>query len=286
MIPLAAVLLLAGAARQEPPVFRAEVGLVRVEVLVTRKGVPVHGLSSADFEVRDDGQVQELEPVLEEESPVDVALLLDTSGSVKGPKLDALRDAARAFLDGLKDGDEAAVLAFREQIQLLQPFTPERAAARRTLEQVSPGGSTALVDAVYAALRLREPGPRRTAIVTFSDGLDSMSWLAPGEVVEAASRTDAIVYGVAVRPKQKEDAQPSFLRDVCRATGGRLFEIEDERHLRVRFLDVLADIRARYVLSFYPEAGAVGRHALAVRLKRSTGEVLARPAYWRYATKP
>src|SRR5262249_51792974 len=142
VIPLSAVLLFFGAARQETPVFRAEVGLVRDEVLVTRKGVPVRGLGTADFELRDDGEVQQLEPVLEEESPVDAALLLDASGSVKGPKLDALRDAARAFLDGLHDGEEAAVLAFREQVELLQPFTRERDAARRALEPVSPRGST------------------------------------------------------------------------------------------------------------------------------------------------
>jgi Ca-activated chloride channel family protein len=279
---LAACALVSAAALQEPPVFRAEVGVVRVEVLVTRRGVPVHGLSAADFELRDEGRLQELEPVLEEETAVDAVLVLDTSGSVRGPKLDALKDAARAFLDGLRDGEQAAVLAFQEEVQLLQPFTPELAAARRALEQASPRGSTALVDAVYAALRLREPGPRRTAVVVFSDGLDNMSWLAAEEVVESASRSDAIVYGVAVR--QRGDARDSFLREVCRATGGRLFEIEDERDLRGRFLDVLADIRARYVLSFYPGPGPAGWHGLDVRLKRAKGDVLARPGYWRFGS--
>jgi Ca-activated chloride channel family protein len=282
MSGLAACLLASAAAAQEPPVFRAEVGVVRVEVLVTRRGVPVHGLAAADFELRDEGLLQELEPVLEEETPVDAVLVLDTSGSVRGPKLDALKDAARAFLDGLRDGEQAAVLAFQEEVQLLQPITPELAAARRALEQASPRGSTALVDAVYAALRLHEPGPRRKAVVVFSDGLDNMSWLEAEEVVESASRSDAIVYGVAVR--ERGDARDPFLRDVCRGTGGRLFEIEDERDLRGRFLDVLADIRARYVLSFYPGPGPAGWHALDVRLKRAKGEVLARPGYWRFAT--
>jgi Ca-activated chloride channel family protein len=282
---LLASALLAVAAPQEPPVFRTEVGLVRVEVLVTRKGAPVHGLTAADFEVRDAGRVQELEPVLEEESPVDAVLVLDMSGSVKGPKLGALKDAARAFLDGLRAGEQVALVAFREEVHLLQPFTPKRDLVRRALEEASPRGSTALCDAVYAALRLREPGPRRTAVVVFSDGLDNMSWLAAPEVVDAASRSEAIVYGVAVR-ERGERSEP-FLRDVCRATGGKLFEAASERDLRARFLDVLADIRARYVLSYAPRGGdAAGWHTLDVRLKRVKGDVLARPGYWRFATAP
>jgi Ca-activated chloride channel family protein len=280
MSALVACVLLAAPPAQPPPVFRAEVGVVRVEALVMRNGAPVRGLTADDFEVSDDGRPQELQPVLEEESPVDAALVLDMSGSVRGPKLDALKEAAHAFLDGLRDGEQAAVLAFREEVHLLQSFTPELARARRALDAASPRGSTALCDAVYAALHLREAGPRRTAILVFSDGLDNLSWLTREEVVKAASRSDAIVYAVAVR--QRGDPKDSFLGDVCRATGGQLFEIGSERDLRARFLDVLGDIRSRYVLSFSPGPGASGWHSLTVRLKRAKGEVLARPGYWRF----
>ena len=207
------------------------------------------------------------------------------SGSVRGPKLDALRSAARAFLDGLRAGESAALLAFREEIHLLEPFTPDLARLRRALADAQPGGSTALCDAVYAALRLREPGPRRTAIVVFSDGIDNLSWLTASQVVEAASRSDAIVYAVAVRDRGERES--SFLRDVVRATGGQLFEASSERDLPARFLDVLADIRSRYVLSYAVDAAdAPGWHALEVRLKRGKGNVLARPGYWRYAPRP
>jgi VWFA-related protein len=274
--------LLAVAAAQQPPVFRAEVGLVRVEVSVTRKGAPLRGLGVSDFELRDNGRPQELQLALEEEAPVDAALVLDMSMSVRGPKLDALKDAARAFLDGLREGEQAALVAFREEVLLLEPFAADRARLRRALDRAQPRGSTALRDAVYAALRLREPGPHRTAVVVFSDGIDNMSWLAASEVVEAASRSEAVVYGVAVR--ERGEKQEPFLRDVVRATGGQIFEAASERDLRARFLDVLSGIRSRYVLSYTP-GGVVdvaGWHALEVRLKRVKAEVLARPGYWRY----
>ena len=214
------------------------------------------------------------------------------SRSVSGPTFDALKDAARTFLDGLREDEQAALVVFRDEVLLLEPFTLDRARVRRALDRAQPRGSTALCDAVYAALRLHEPGARRTAVVVFSDGMDSMSWLGPSEVVLAASRSQALVYGVATRGR--DERKDPFLGDLVRATGGRLFEVASKenylRHnsftdgqLRERFLDVLADIRARYVLSFTPEgADTVGWHTLDVRLRRVTGDVLARPAYWRY----
>jgi VWFA-related protein len=279
-----AATLLAAAAAQEPPVFRAEVGVVRVEVLVTRGGVPVRGLGAADFELSDDGLPQALEPIVEEQTAVDAVLVLDASGSTSGPKLDSLQAAAGAFLDGLRRGEHAALLAFSHEVQLLQPLTTDLAAVRRALARVSPRGNTALVDAVYAALRLREPGDRRTAVVVFSDGVDTLSWLAASDVAEAAGRSNATVYGVTVRGKG--DRKEPFLGDVARATGGRLFEASSERDLRARFLDVLADIRSRYVLRYVPRGpGSPGWHRLEVRLRNLKGEVLARPGYWRAATE-
>jgi len=105
MNALLAAALLSAPAPQAPPVFRAEVDVVRVEVLVTRKGTPVRGLAAADFEVRDEGRLQVLEPVLEEETPVDAILVLDMSGSVNGPKLEALKAAGREDPDLILVGE-------------------------------------------------------------------------------------------------------------------------------------------------------------------------------------
>ena len=269
-VPLLGLLVTAVAAAQAPAVFRAEVELVRVEALVTRNGAPVRGLTAADFEVRDGGRLQTLEPIREEETPIDVVLVLDLSQSVGGAKLLALRDAASAFLDGLRpsanglepgpDAERAALLVFQEEVRLLEPLTPALDHVRRALQAVKARGSTALLDATYSGLRLLEPGPRRTVVVVFSDGLDSLSWLTPAQVVEAAARSEALVYAVVVR--EKSDPENPFLREVTRATGGRVWTARSERELRARFLDVLDDIRSRYVLSYAPHGVAVsGWHA-------------------------
>ena len=82
--------------------------------------------------------------------------------------------------------------------------------------------------------------------------------------------------------RARNDRSQPFLRDVTRATGGRLFEAEKIEDLRARFLDVLADIRNRYVLRYAPRGGdAPGWHTLEVKLRKGAGDVLARPGYWR-----
>ena len=95
--------------------------------------------------------------------------------------------------------------------------------------------------------------------MVFSDGIDNLSWLSASDVVEAAGRSNATVYGVTVRGKG--DPKEAFLGDVARATGGRVFEASSERDLRARFLDVLEDIRSRYVLRYVPARPRLARLA-------------------------
>src|SRR4029077_16623195 len=103
-----------------------------------RGGSPVGGLAAADFELRDEGIVQDLEQIQEEQTPVDAVLVLDASGSVSGGKLDSLRAAAGAFLDGLRTDEQGALLAFNHELQLLQPMTTDLGGVRRALYRVFP----------------------------------------------------------------------------------------------------------------------------------------------------
>jgi VWFA-related protein len=282
LLVLLAATLAAGAAQEEPLVFGVEVEVVRVEVLVTRKGEPVRDLAAEHFELRDNGVRQRLHPITFEEAPVDALLVLDLSGSVMGSKLEALRDAAGAFLDGLAPVDRAALVGFQHSVVVGVPLTSEIPTVRFALDTVEGSGSTALHDAVYMALRLPELDQRRAAVVVFSDGIDNVSWLSGKDVVEAAGRSGAVVYAVDAR--EPGDPSNRFLKDVTRATGGRLWRVRKTDDLRDRFLDVLHDIRARYVLSYTPNAvDTAGWHELEVKLRGRKGDVLARPAYFRPA---
>jgi len=195
-MPLVLALGVLAAVAPQVPVFRSGVELVRIEVSVTRGGRPVGGLSFDDFEVRDNDVVQTLNSVLLEQVPLDVYFVLDMSQSVTGTRLADLRRAAGAFMDGLTAEDRAALVCFSQQVALNEPLTGDLARVRRTLETISGTGSTAMRDALYAAIRLHEAGDHRAAAIVFSDGIDNLSWLREDDVVESARRSDVVVYGV------------------------------------------------------------------------------------------
>jgi Ca-activated chloride channel family protein len=289
---VAAACFAAGAvvAQAAPPVFGVETNLVRIEVAAAQPDTSSVGLGqldgprssrfpSQDFLVWDNGVPQQLQPVLMERLPADVVFVLDTSASVVGPTLDRLRDAAGVFLQGLHGDERCALVTFSEEVRLAQPWTDDRERMQAALGGISGRGSTALCDAVYLGLRLADTGARRAAVVVFSDGLDDSSWLSADEVVAAARRAGPTVYAVVARG-QGQRAQP-FLQNVARATGGRLFTA-GEQDLRARFLDVLEDIRNRYLLSYSPQGvPEAGWHTLVVKLKGGRGQLLVRPGYWR-----
>ena len=278
VIAVALLGALAGASASQVPVFRSGVELVRIEVAVTRGGRPVGGLGFEDFEVRDNDIVQTLNSVILEQVPLDTYFVLDMSQSVTGPKLADLRRAAGAFMDGLTAEDRAALVCFSQQVALNEPLTGDLARVRQTLQTVSGTGSTAMRDALYAAIRLHEAGDRRAAAVVFSDGIDNLSWLREDDVVEAARRSDVVVYAV-LAPQQSSGNR--FLEQVTEDTGGRLWKVEADQDLKDAFEEVLRHIRSRYLITYYPQGvGGEGWHTLKVRLKRGRGEGLARPGHF------
>ena len=269
----------AAAGAVQVPVLRSGVELVRIDVSVPRGGRPVGGLGFEDFEVRDNDVVQTLNGVLLEQVPLDIYFVLDMSQSVTGPRLADLRRAAGAFMDGLTAKDRAALVCFSQQVALNEPLTGDLARVRQTLQTVSGTGSTAMRDALYAAIRLHEAGDRRAAAVVFSDGIDNLSWLREDDVVEAARRSDVVVYGVLTPQPVSNNG---FLEQVTENTGGRLWKVEAGKDLKDAFEEVLRHIRSRYLITYYPQGvGGEGWHTLKVRLERGRGDVLARPGYFR-----
>ena len=122
-----------------------------------------------------------------------------------------------------------------------------------------------------------ESEPGRSLVIVFTDGLDTVSWLAPDAATGIARRTGVVVYGVSAGASGKA----SFLRDLGDATGGRLLRVETTKDLHAVFLQILDEFRHRYVLAFSPRGvPASGWHDLVVRVKTKRATVKARPGYF------
>ena len=180
---------------QQGGVFRTAVDVVRVDVLVTESGRPVSGLKAADFEVTDNGVPQEIELAATAAS-VKVVLVLDTSGSVAGEKLEHLKGACRALFRGLRPPDSAALLTFSERLNLQVREESDTRKLEASLDGVEAYGRTAMRDALYAGLSLAAPDTSRTLLILFSDGADNSSWLSGIALFEALKHSSVIVYTV------------------------------------------------------------------------------------------
>lgn len=277
---IGAVLLLAQAA---PLRFESKVRAVSVDVSVTRDGRPVSGLGAGDFEVRDDGVVQEVALAGSTDLPLRVTLVLDTSSSMAGARLDALRAAARVLLSGLRPDDRATLFSFSERARRHGGEGGAPAAVAAALSSVEAGGATSLHDALYVALAATGEQRGRTLVLLFTDGEDNLSWLSAEDVLERAARSDAVVHVVTGEPLAGRTApsgseHAALLARVASATGGRVWTAG--ARLEEAFAGILADMRARYLLTYEPAGAEPGWHRLEVRLRRGRGRVDARRGYF------
>jgi Ca-activated chloride channel family protein len=274
---LAAVCAVAApAAQAQVPTFSSKVEAVRVDVLVTEDGKPLRGLRAADFEVLDNGVPQKIDLVSFEQLPLNVVFTFDLSSSIVGERLDNLREASRAVLDGLRTGDQAALVMFSATVVVGPGLTSRAGLVQTAIDRAEPEGETSLVDASFAGMMVAESDVGRGLVIVFSDGLDTGSWLRPKAVLDVAKRSDAVVYAVSAGLASRAQ----FLEDLTDQTGGRLFKVESTRSLSQVFLEMLGEFRQRYLLSYSP-AGVShdGWHELTVRVKGRNAVVKARPGY-------
>jgi VWFA-related protein len=282
------IIIVAGclAAASQTSTFTSRTEEVRIDAFVAENKTPLQGLHASDFEVRDNGVLQEVAYAGFEQVPISAVLVLDLSGSGTGRVLENLKAAGNELLGGLSHNDRAALITFSQTLKLDAPLSTDIGLIKKTLDALSPHSfkNTSLMDASYAALVHAESTAERPLIILFSDGLDNASWLQDKAVLDSARRNNAVVYAVSAGRLPNK----TFLRELCSATGGSLFEVESTKNLGSVFLDILKEFRQRYLLTYSPQnVSQSGWHQIEVRVRHhSAASVRARPGYFSDATAP
>jgi Ca-activated chloride channel homolog len=228
-------------ANAQQPTFRAETELVNLNVTVVGPDArPVAGLEEDQFEVFENGVRQELKFFAPGELPLDVAIMLDTSGSMAG-SMALIQSAAVRLVNALRADDRVSVMTISGGLRIALPFSFDKGAASDAVRSSKVGGRTPLYASVYTALRELEKerrtsgAARRQAIVVLSDGQDTASGFGFDELLDAVRRHAVPIYTIAPRPTavlraQRELAfgetslQQDFeLRRLAIETGGRAF---------------------------------------------------------------
>lgn len=290
-----AILLAAGAFGQTQPGgdFHSNVNLVRLLVNVKNpQGELVGSLEKDAFTIYDNNIPQEV-AVFERYAtkPLSVAVMVDTSGSVGKDWQYEVKSITRFLGELFGEGNErdtAALFTFNYDTTLRVDFTRSAKRLEDSLRMVKPEGGTSLFDAIYhVSHELGRRGEGRRVIVIVSDGGNTTSQRLYAEAREAAQRADAVIYPIVVVPIENDAGRnvggEHALQTLAHDTGGRWFDPTIGAQLDQAFAEILRDLRAEYMLAYYPRhqpAGAPKFHPVRVEMARKDLRAQTRTGYY------
>ncbi|MDA1305876.1 MAG: VWA domain-containing protein [Acidobacteria bacterium] len=273
-----------GAAQQAT--FRAGTRTVPIYATVTdANGRLVPDLVRGDFEIYDNGRLQELTLFENTAQPISVVVMLDTSGSMT-MHLDLLKQAATQFVIRLLPSDQARVGSFNDRNKILispAAFTSDRDELMRALrEDLQFGNPTALWDATDRSMDALADVAGRRVVLVFTDGGDNDSARNQKHVLTRAQAEEVMIYAIGLRAQvrgQGVTRPDPGLRRVADDTGGGYFELQRTDELNATFTRVVQELHSQYLLGFTPQALDGKVHTLEVRLTRPGLTTRARKSY-------
>ena len=254
---------------------RVDSSLVLIPVQVTTStGTSVTSLSQENFELFDEGVEQKITHFSQEDGPVSIGLLFDSSGSMRNKVLQS-SEAAAAILRAANSHDEFFLIEFGDRPKLAVPFTSDADAIFRRILHNKPFGRTSLLDAILMSLQEMKPALNmRKAIVILSDGGDNGSHSTPLQIRKALLESDLQLYALGIfntdpahRQPTEERNGPQLLDDLAEQTGGRLYPIANLDNLGYISARLSRDLRSQYVLGYSPSNKARDAKYHRVRLK-------------------
>ena len=266
---------------QQAPTFKTGTQVVSIFATVTdpqKRLVP--SLTQDDFQVFDNDKPQ---PVIYFDNsirPINVVVMLDTSGSMT-LTIDLLKLAAEQFLLRLLPEDKGRVGAFNDKIQFNARWSSDRDQMITDAKNLDFGNGTRLWDAAAASLDELKTVDGRKVILLFTDGDDTESKTRLGTVMDRARAEEVMIYTIGLESKflgttTKPDGG---LRKLAEETGGGYFELKRATDLAPTFSKVAQELHSQYVIGFAPTQLDNKVHKLAVKMKQPGMTAQARRSY-------
>ena len=302
---------------QQTPKITRIVNLVDVLFTVlNRRNKLVPDLTKEDFQIFDEKLPQEIRYFSKQtDLPLRIGMLVDTSNSIRD-RIKFEQDASINFLFSVlrRGRDEAFVMTFDDEPQVVQAFTSDAGLLRDQIMQTRAGGGTAIYDAIYDACQNqlshppRPPGDQpdivRRVMILISDGDDNLSTHTRAEAIEMAQRTSVVIYTISTSTQwiQLSQTDPDklanrknhltdgdkILQDLADETGGRAFYPYHVDDLDQSFQDIGDELRNQYSIAYSPTNYVVdGRyHRIRIEVPEHKGyQVRARRGYFARANR-
>ena len=276
-------------------VIRVQVEEVAMMFTATDHGKSVTNLSPSDVVIREDNQPPV--PILGfynvTQLPLRIGLIIDMSNSIT-ERFSFEQGAAGKFLETVATdkNDLAFVIGFNWSVLLVQDFTSDQTLTAHAINQLAPGGGTALWDAVaFGADKLTsrpESQPVARVLVVISDGEDNSSSVSLQEAIWEAERGQVAVYTVSTKEGALEESNPLIgnraLKTLSEQTGGALFIPGSLANLARSLADLQQVLRGRYLVHYKPSSSKTdGRyHAVDIKAEKDGHKlkVYARKGYY------
>ena len=270
---------------------RKRVDEVNVLFIATdKKGKFVRNLGQNDFTFLDDHKPPQaiLNFRRETDLPIQLGLLIDTSGSVDS-RFDFEQQAAVGFLQHIirPNFDKAFVMGFNGHGVIAQDFTDNAQLLQTGVHKLRAGGGTALYDAIYRACRDKlikdkSDRPIRRAIVVVSDGEDNQSEVTRTQAIEMAQRAEVIIYAISTNNSPTIQRGDRMLQQLADSTGGKSFLPFKIKDVTKSFASIEDELRSQYVISYRPaDFDADGRfRAIEISALKKDLQVRARKGYY------
>ena len=243
----------------EDQTISVDVNLVNIVFpVVDKKGKFITNLRKEDFRIAEDNRAQVITNFSSEtDLPLTIALLVDTSGSIRDKLRFEQEAAIEFFYSTLQRGkDKALVIAFDSAPEVLQEFTDNPETLANAVRKIRAGGGTALYDAIYLAVSQRLTGQSgRKILILISDGDDNSSRLSLTETLEIAQRNDVAIYGISTNSaayfgSKEQDRGDKTLKRFSEETGGRPFFPLKIQDLANSFTDIHQELRSQYTIGY------------------------------------
>jgi Ca-activated chloride channel family protein len=268
-------------AQQPAPTFKAGTQVVSIFATVVdpqKRLVP--NLTQDDFSIFDNEKPQPVVYFDNSIRPINVVVMLDTSGSMT-LTIDLLKQAAEQFLLRLLPADKGRVGAFNDKIQFNARWSSDREQMITDAKNLDFGNGTRLWDAAAASLDELKTVDGRKVILLFTDGDDTESRTRLGTVLDRARAEEVMIYAIGLESKfLGQTTKPDGgLRKIAEETGGGYFELKRATDLAPTFTKVAQELHSQYVIGFTPTALDNKVHKLVVKMKQPGMAAQARRSY-------
>lgn len=283
------------AAPDEPSfTIRKQVDEVRLVFTATNaRGAFVTRLGPGDLTLTDDSKPPAaiLNFLRETDMALDIGLVVDTSGSVQ-QRWSFEQEAAMAFLRRvLRPGqDRAFVLGFNSRVRTAQAMTSDLDRLQAGLNRLTPGGGTALYDAIHSACEMQmktaASASRRRMVIVITDGEDNQSLATLEQAIEQARRAEAIIYTISTNDTTWAMRGDNVLGRLAGETGGRAFFPTKLKDLTRAFAQIEDELRSQYVIAYKPADFRSDGHYRTIRLTARNPRVRIRARSGYYSPLP